>query len=199
MTHPAPLVDLTTGTPATPAAPAYVDDAFDTPPAQAAGAVTELDVMRGELAGEVAVEPFPIDVPGRPGYALFVDPNISPTAYAAWVGKAKDPGWPSGTDEVKLAAIVIANSTIELRRHGAGTGLTFRDRSLVNFLKQPDARNTVIALLGGPKRGAVVAMRIGDRILVAAGLIEPTATTNLGDDVDPAPPPVRPTPRPSSA
>lgn len=190
--HPAPL-DLTGGPAALPP-----DEAFDAGPAAAPAASSDLDVMRAELADEVAVEPFPIDIPGRPGYALYVDPNISPTAYAAWVTKAKDPGWPNGTDEVKLAAIVIANATVELRRHGVSTGMTFRDRSLVNFLKAPDARNAVIALLGGPKRGGVVAMRLGDRILVAAGLIEPSGSTNLGDDVDPAPA-ARPTPRPSSA
>lgn len=178
--------------------PAVADEAFDLGPGPVAQTGrSELDVIREELADEVAVEPFGIDVPGRPGYSLLVDPNISPTAYAAWVSKAKDGGWPSGTDEVKLACIVIANTTVELRRHGHPTGMTFRDRTLTTFLKAPDARNAVLALLGGPKRGGVTAMRLGDRILVAAGLIEPTPGANLGDDVDPVQP-ARPTRRPSS-
>jgi hypothetical protein len=191
VTAPAHSLDLTAG------AGPVADEAFaDAAPTAAPTGLSELDLMRQELADEVAVEPFLIDVPGRPGYALLVDPNIAPASYAAWVKRSEDKGWPSGTDEVKLAAIVVANATVELRRQGVSTGMTFRDRTLVTFLKAPDARNAVLTLLGGPKRGGVAVLRVSDRILVAAGLIEASAGAELGDEVTPGP---RPTPRPSSA
>lgn len=150
------------------------DDTLDPTPAQQAGPPTDLELIAAELTAELDTPPLRLDVPTRPGWAVVFDVNISAPALASWQKRSADPGWPDGIDQLKLAAIVIANQARDVVRAGVSTGYSFRNRAFLELLKAPDARNAVLKMYG---RDAAV-MQTAERVLIAAGHM---GGSDLGD------------------
>lgn len=141
------------------------DDAFDGT-AGAPGQPSELDLIAAELAEELPAEPITLAVPGRPGWEVRFSTDVSAPALAAWQTRSKDPSWPDGVDQLKLAGIVIANQALDVIRNGKPTGYTFRDKRFISALGAIQARDAVRKVYGG-RDSAIV--QTAERVLVAAG------------------------------
>lgn len=153
------------------------DDAFDD--GSAAGTdPTELDLIAAELSAELPAEPITLDVPGRPGWAIRFDTDVSAPKLAAWQTRSKDPSWPDGVDQLKLAGIVIANQAIEVIRQGRPTGLSFRDKSFLTALGAIQARDAVTKVYGGRDASIV---QTAERVLVAAGHLGAVTASDVED------------------
>ncbi len=176
----------TFGLPDDPPDEAFADpnEPGDATPGRAPAGRSDLDLIAAELTEELDLQPITVDVPGRPGWALLVDVNVDSNALAAWQRRSRDQGWPSGTNDLKLAAIIIANQTRDLVRQGESQGLNFRDKRTLTALGAVDARSAVLKVFGGRD---VAVMAVGERILAAAGHID--ADSQRGDDDDGVRPP----------
>jgi hypothetical protein len=79
---------------------------------------TGLDALRAELSAEVEVELVTLDVPTRPGYAVRYRCDVSYDELATWRKRSADKTKPGHLDEVKLAAIILANKVDGIMAHG---------------------------------------------------------------------------------
>lgn len=140
---------------------------------------TMLDELRAELAAEVEVEDFRLDVPERPGYAVVYAADVTYDELTAWRKRAKDTSKPGGINELRLSTIILANKAVDLIRQGEPTGLTFRDPALVELLGAGSATDAVRRLYGldGHVNAAALA------VLQASGFGDELA--EAGDDADP--------------
>lgn len=158
MTHqePTPPTFGLTGRLAPPGAPHSAPEASaapSDPDLAPVAASSPLDALRAELGEEVTTADVVLEVPGRPGYAVRYGTTIDYEELSAWRKRAKDKSSPSGVDELRLAAIILANRCTGIIRQGTevlvdGEPLTFARRELQELVDAGSAREAVIRLYG---------------------------------------------------
>lgn len=87
---------------------------------------TALDELRAELASEVATPPLVLVVPGRPDYSVRYSTELAHEQLTAWRKTARDKSSPDGIDELRWAAIVLANLAEVVIRKGVEVELDGR-------------------------------------------------------------------------
>lgn len=79
---------------------------------------SDLDMLKNDLARQVVKEPLHLEVETRPGYVAVFDPTISGAQIESWRARSKDARKVDGVDQVKLACLLLANTTVGLRKDG---------------------------------------------------------------------------------
>ena len=117
--------------------PSYPDkyDDGESPMLDPAAAATDLSRLRADLAAESKTD-VTLPVPGRPIYAVRFRTDVSGDELDRWRKTAKSKRHVDGIDAVKFAALILANTCLEVLRDGTplldsdGDPLTFRSVEL---------------------------------------------------------------------
>lgn len=78
--------------------------------------VTDLDIIEAELAGDIAAEPLPLEVFGRPGYVCFYRRDVSGPELERWRKQAKR--GKKEPDNVHLAGLIVVGCLERIERRG---------------------------------------------------------------------------------
>lgn len=129
--------------------------------------VTPLDTLRAELA-DIDDETVDLEVPKRPGWAVRVSTTVR---YDKLMGWRKQATSKSNVNELRLAALALANQNTAIVRNGDdladddGELYTFRSRGFKDLLGADDAVEAVIRLYGNEFH----VLNAANRLLVEAG------------------------------
>ena len=176
----APDFDFTGGLPQAPDLTGQVED-LDSPDSRFAGLASDLATLKDDLAKEVVKEPVFIDVQTRAGYVAQFDPTFSGAQIEGWRKRSQDRSKVDGVDSVKLAGLVLANTSTGLFKDGRqlrdadGDPLTFRHVALLEATGA--GRNAVAAVRAFYGDDAHMSAH-SEQVLVASGWGEAATTTD---------------------
>ncbi len=156
-------------------------EGVDSPDLRFEGLASDLATLKTDLAKEVVKEPVFIDVQTRPGYIAVFDPTFSGAQIEGWRKRSQDRTKVDGVDPVKLAGLILANTSVGLYKDGRqlrdadGDPLTFRHIALLEATGA--GRNAVAAVRTFYGDDAHLSAH-SEQVLVASGWGEPATTTD---------------------
>lgn len=153
------------------------DEAFGIPP-EAPRSI--LDDLKADLKKSVKREPKVLSVPLRDGISIEYSTALDGEVLAGWrIRCTPRKGGLDKFDDLKFSCLVLANQAQDVIRRGVSTGLSFRDRELLDMLEAFGGAVDGVRKMYGSDGHVLIA---ASEVLEACGYGEDTGSD---DDEDP--------------